>query len=72
MDSENLDIMGGAAQGFSSLTLGLVALALCSLGFLLYKMYFSNTSKCDDYELCSTENKAPENVNHCDGDKCLI
>lgn len=72
MDSESLDIMGGANPGFSTLTLGLILLALCTLGFFTYKMYFSNNSKCDDYDLCSTEIKAPENVNHCDEDKCFI
>jgi hypothetical protein len=72
MDLDNLDMTGGATSGFSNLTIGLIALALCALGFFAYKMYFTNSSKCDDYDLCPTENKAPENVNHCEGDKCFI
>lgn len=72
MDPESLDIIGGARSGFSTLTLGLIALAVCALGFLAYNMYFSNTSKCEDYDLCSTENKEPEIVKQCEGDKCFI
>lgn len=72
MDLDNLDMTGGATSGFSTLTLGLIALAVCILGFLAYKMYFSNSSRCDDYDLTPTENKAPENANDCEGEKCFI
>jgi len=72
MDADNLEINGGATSGFSNLTLGLIALAICAISFFAYKMYFSDISKCDDYDLCSTETNTLENMNKCEGDKCLI
>jgi hypothetical protein len=73
MGSDDLDIVGGGSSyEFSTLTIVLVALAVCIIGGVLYKIYVGNTSKCEGDDLCSTEIKELPNENHCDGDKCYL